>query len=153
MKDIFLTIHQAQQELAKGFSMTDNHLLTIVVATGDKSTQRLVEAALNDPGCRVIAVSSVKEFFEILLENDIDLIIYDPEITSLKGLDAFSIAKFHHPDIPSILVYQPEDYQVTKLLLDKGFLYQMRRPVNELQMKQVCDTVRKIKIERNGNSD
>ena len=84
--------------------MAGNHKWTVVIATKDKSIRRLVEATLSDPKSRIIAVSSVKEFFEILLENDIDLIIYDPKVGDLKELDAFSIAKSYHPNIPSILV-------------------------------------------------
>ena len=128
--------------------MAENHKWTVVVATKDKSISGLVETTLNDPGSRVIAVSTIKEFLEILVEDDIDLIIYDPEIVSLEGLDAFSIAKLYHPDIPSILVYQHEDYEVTRSILDKGVLFRMLKPANELDMKEICEKVRKLKIEK-----
>lgn len=123
--------------------MAENHKWTVVVATKDKSTRRLVEATLNDPESRVIAVSSVKEFFEILSENDIDLIIYDPKITSLKGLDAFSIAKSYHPNIPSILVYEQEKYEVTRSILDKGVIYRMLKPITEHDLEQIWESVHK----------
>ena len=129
----------------KVFVMAENHKWTVVVATKDKPTRKLVEATLNDPKSRVIAVSSVKEFFEILSENDIDLIIYDPKITSLKGLDAFSIAKSYHANIPSILVYEQEKYEVTRSVLDKGVIYRMLKPINEEQLKQIDDSIREPK--------
>lgn len=128
--------------------MVENHKWTVVVATQDKSTRRLVETTLDDPGSRVIAVSTVKEFLEILVKEDVDLIIYDPEIVSLEGLDAFSIAKLHHPDIPSILVYQHEDYEVTRSVLDKGVIFRMLKPADEFSMKEICEKVRKTQIEK-----
>ncbi len=127
--------------------MAENHKWTVVVATKDESTRRLVEGTLNDPESRVIAVSNVKEFFEILSENDIDLIIYDPKITSLKGLDAFSIAKSYHPNIPSILVYEQEKYEVTRSVLNKGVIYRMLKPITEGQLKQIEESVRKASKE------
>ena len=123
--------------------MAENHKWTVVVATKDESTRRLVEATLKDPESRVIAVSSVKEFFKILSENDIDLIIYDPKITSLKGLDAFSIAKSYHPNIPTILVYEQEKYEVTRSVLNKGVIYRMLKPVTEQDLEQIWESVRK----------
>ena len=123
--------------------MSENHKWTVVVATKDESTRRLVEATLNDPGSRVISVSTVKEFLEILEEDDVDLIIYDPEITSLKGLDAFSIAKSYHPNIPLILVYEQEKYEVTRSVLDKGVIYRMLKPITEQDLEQIWESVRK----------
>lgn len=122
-----------------------NHKWTVLVATKDSSIRKVVKQTLSDPQSKVIAVSSVKQFFEILLENDVDLIIYDPKITSLKGLDAFSIAKSYHPNLPSILVYDIEKYEVTRTVLDKGVIYRMLKPVREEELKEICESLHRPK--------
>ncbi|MFQ5824812.1 MAG: response regulator [bacterium] len=115
---------------------------TVLVATKDKSIRKVVKETLSNSQSKVILVSGVKQFFEKLLGEDIDLIIYDPKITSLKGLDAFALAKSYHPNIPSILVYDYEKYEVIRSVLDKGVIYRMLKPINEQDLAQIYDRVR-----------
>ncbi|MFQ5752063.1 MAG: response regulator [bacterium] len=125
--------------------MEKEHIWTVLIATKDKSIQKLVKNTLNDLQSKAILVSSVNQFFEKLLKEDVDLIIFDPEIPALRGLEAFRIAKSYHPNVPSILIYEHEKYAVTRSVLDKGVIYRMLKPVSKQDLDQVCESVRSLK--------
>jgi hypothetical protein len=66
----------------------------------------------------------------------------------MDTMSAFAIAKVYHANIPSILIYGNEDYEVTKSILDKGVIFRMLKPMNKDDLKQICDGIRRRQNER-----
>ncbi|MCI0692231.1 response regulator [candidate division KSB1 bacterium] len=118
---------------------------TILVASKDELIHKFVAQVVNNKESRIIAAISVKAFFEKLIEEEVDLIIYDPDLDPIDTMGAFSIAKTYHPDIPSILIYGNEDYEVTKSILDKGVIFRMLKPINKDDLQQIYDGFRHSK--------
>ena len=110
-----------------------------------RTLHKLVAQAVNNNESRIIAATSVKVFFEKLIEGEVDLIIYDPDLDPIDTMGAFSIAKTYHPNIPSILIYENEDYEVTKSILDKGVIFRMLKPINKDDLQQIYDGFRRSK--------
>ncbi len=121
--------------------MDENRENTILVVTEDKSIRDYVKSIHGKSSYRVILVTNIKEFFDTLLNEDIDLIIYDQDVNSLNGIDAFSVAKSYHPKIPAILIFEKENFETTRSILDKGVIYRMIKPFNKKDFEQVCENV------------
>ncbi len=119
---------------------------TILVASRDELLQELVRDILHDHENKILAVSSVKEFFEKLAEGGVDFIIYDLDILPLSTVDAFAIEQVYHPRIPAIMIYDNENYALTKPILDKGVIFRMLKPVNARDLEQIFEHMRERKI-------
>lgn len=124
--------------------MTPKTVWTVLLVTKDPEIRKTVKAALSGNNNRILTTSSAMQFFEKLnTEKNVDLIIFDPNVPSLKGLEAFSIAKSYHPDIPSILVYGREKYEKTKLVINKGVIYRMLKPINAQDLKEINESLQR----------
>ncbi|MCG3118294.1 MAG: hypothetical protein ALAOOOJD_00462 [bacterium] len=119
---------------------------TILIASQDESLHQLVTQTLQDIESRMISVSSIKAFFEKLAEEKIDLIIYDADLLPLSAMEAFSVTRVSHPRIPSILIYENENFEATKSLIDKGVLFRMAKPIAADNLKQIYASIRKTKM-------
>ena len=118
---------------------------TILVASKDDSIQKLVTDTLRDHENKIIAVSSVKEFLEQLADGSVDFIIYDLDLPPLNTIDAFTIKQVYHPRIPSILIYDNDNYAVTKSIIDKGVIFRMLKPINTHDLRKIFDGIRQRK--------
>lgn len=119
---------------------------TILIASQDEALHQLVTQTLQDLESRVISVSSIKAFFEKLAEGKVDLIIYDTGLLPLSAMEAFSVTKVIHPRIPSILIYEDENFEATKSIIDKGVLFRMAKPIDPDNLKQIYAGIRKTKM-------
>jgi len=127
----------------------NNPRWTILVVSADAAVQKLAANVLTDMQTRVVAIATVKALFEYLLQNEVSLIIFDPDIQPLSGLDAFTIAKSYHPDIPSIFLFENEQYEAAQAAVTKGVIYRMPKPIDENTLKQIFAAVCKAKSNQN----
>ena len=67
----------------------------------------------------------------------------------MTGLDAFTIAKSYHPNIPSIFLFEDEQYAAAQAVATKGVIYRMPKPIDENTLKQISMAVREIKTDQN----
>lgn len=122
---------------------------TILVVSADAAVQKIAANVLTDTQTRIVAIAGVKALFEHLLQNEVGLIIYDPEVQPMTGLDAFTIAKSYHPNIPSIFLFEDEQYVAAQAVAAKGVIYRMPKPIDENTLKQISMAVREIKTDQN----
>lgn len=115
---------------------------TILVISADSVVSTRIDEVLSDERTRVVRVDSVKNFFVELQQREPHLIVYDPEIPSLSGLEAFAIAKHYHPALPAIFLYEEEDFEAAREIMAKGVLYRMPKPLNEEALQQIFANVR-----------
>ncbi len=127
----------------------NNSKWTILVVSADAAVQNLAVKILAGAQTRLIAIASVKALLEYLLHNEASLVIYDPDIAPLSGLDAFAIAKSYHPSIPAIFLFEDEQYEAARIVATKGVIYRMPKPIDENALKQIAEAVRKIKTAQN----
>ncbi|NIS23611.1 response regulator [candidate division KSB1 bacterium] len=114
---------------------------TILVASKDEAIKKVVTNILSDRDNMILSVSSVKEFFEVLTESNVDFIIYDLDLHPLNNTDAFVIEKVYHPRTPTVVIYDTYDYETTKKLLNKGVIYRMLKPINENDLKLLYEHI------------
>ena len=67
--------------------------LSILVAEDDQTSAILIERILNKWGHKVILVHDGMEALEALLNNDIDLVLMDVQMSGIDGLEATSIIR------------------------------------------------------------
>lgn len=115
---------------------------TILVLSADRVVQIRTAATLADAQTRVVAADSVKKFFDHLRQEEPCLVVYDPEVRPLSGLEAFAVAKNYHPNLPAIFLYEEEDFEATREITAKGVLYRMPKPLNQEALKQIFANLR-----------
>lgn len=125
--------------------MAELHKWTILVVSKNRSVRKVVNETLSESKNRIIFTSSIKDFFEKLLGEAIDLIIFDPRLPGLKAIDALSIAKDCYCNIPSLLLDDGENFDVLASLLAKGEIYRVPRPLQKDYLEQLCMGVSKRK--------
>ncbi len=136
-------------ELPLELHLMNQSTWTILVVSADAAVQKLAANVLTDVQTRVVAIANVKALFEYLQQNEVSLIIYDPDIQPLSGLDAFTIAKSYHPNIPSIFLFEDEQYEAAQAAVAKGVIYRMPKPLDENTLKQIFTAVCKVKTSPN----
>lgn len=125
-------------------TMVKPRKLTVLVATKERAIRNVVKETLGQAGNKLLFASSARQFLDLLMEEDVGLIIYDPRIPDLKALDAFRIGKTYHHNIPSILFCDKEDVDVITRILEKGLVYRTSRPLNKHYLRRVFDSVSKF---------
>jgi len=114
---------------------------TVLSVTRDMATRELIEETLDEPGTEIVFVSDLREFFEIIARDDIDLVIYDTKMPSLNALDAFAVSKTYNPDTPSILVTDHEAFDAMSSILEKGFVYRTSKPLDRRYLKEIYNAL------------
>ncbi len=127
--------------------MVELHKWTILTLTRDKDTKRIIRETLDDADNEVIIVSSIKEFFEKIKQKDVDLVIYDPKVASLKALDAFSLVKTYHSNIPTLLMFNEEQFDIISSIMEKGFVFRVSKPLKKAYLEQIYEGICKHKSE------
>ena len=115
--------------------------LSIMLATRDDSlVDRLTDVLGPSYDLRAV-VGSCRETLEFLVDNDIDLIMFDPDLKKLDGLDLLQIIKKMHPEISMVVISDDASYETGVKIAKAGVVYNMPKPIDDNTTRQVVKSV------------
>lgn len=115
----------------------------VLVVTQDNELAKAIEQLLKERWGKVTFALNVKQFFEILAREGVDLIVFDSHIPPLDSLEAFSVARVYYPNIPAILVDNQEKFEEVSSILERGFVFRMSKPFDKQYFDEVSRGIRK----------
>lgn len=118
--------------------MNDLHISKILVVDDNDDNLELIEDFLDDDGYEnIICVLGAKEAYDVLDNNNIDLIILDIMMPEIDGLEACEYIKTNpeYKDIPIIIATAKADLDTLKAGFDAGANDYVRKPItNDVEL-------------------
>ena len=116
----------------------------IVVATIDRNIEDLFFEGLEDDELEVTFLRKASDVLLTILEEDLDLLIVDLELSGISGIDLIPIIRKSRPRLPLIVISNDFTYQVRKMVAQEGVTYQFFKPVNIGELTEVLKTTQSI---------
>jgi DNA-binding response OmpR family regulator len=83
-----------------------------------------------------------------ILDNDVDLLILDVDVTGALGMEMMSVIRRIRPRLPVILVTDDYTHQIRKVAAEQGITYQVFKPMSEFESDAIMQVTEMI-IEKN----
>ena len=116
----------------------------VVVATIDRNIEDLFFEGLEDDELEVTFLRKASDVLLTILEEDLDLLIVDLELSGISGIDLIPIIRKSRPRLPLIVISNDFTYQVRKMVAQEGVTYQFFKPVNIGELTEVLKTTQSI---------
>ena len=116
----------------------------IVVATIDQNIEEVLSNSLGKKAFEVSFLRKASDVLLTILEEDLDLLIFDLELSGISGIDLIPIIRKSRPRLPLIVISNDFTYQVRKMVAQEGVTYQIFKPVNVRELSQVLETTQSI---------
>ena len=116
----------------------------VVVATIDRNIEDLFFKGLGNNGLEVTFLRKASDVLLTILEEDLDLLIVDLELSGISGIDLIPIIRKSRPRLPLIVISNDFTYQVRKMVAQEGVTYQIFKPVNVGELSEVLKTTQNI---------
>ena len=116
----------------------------VVVATIDRNIEDLFFDGLGDDTLEVTFLRKASDVLLTILEEDLDLLIVDLELSGISGIDLIPIIRKSRPRLPLIVISNDFTYQVRKMVAQEKVTYQIFKPVNTGELTEVLKTTQSI---------
>lgn len=103
--------------------------LTVLIATNDKATRKNLMAVLDESDYHAVIVDNCKDALEMLLEQEFDFTIFDPDVEPLTGSDAVEIIKKICPTLPVIVATDEKSYEDGLKIAKSGVYFRIGKPL------------------------
>lgn len=116
--------------------------LTVLIATSDTATRNNLMTVLNEKDYHTVVVDNCKDALEILLEQEFDFTIFDPDIRELSGTEAVEIIRKMRPNLPVIVASDEESYEEGLKIAQTGVYFRIGKPLDADFAKELVKTVK-----------
>jgi DNA-binding NtrC family response regulator len=113
----------------------------VLLATCDPQISEELNRALHHKKVELLTFDNARDMFFAIAENRINLIVFDPEISELKGMGILSVIKKFRPGARVIAMGENLSFETQRALANEGVLYQIPKPMSPGQISQVVETV------------
>ncbi|MBY6221892.1 EAL domain-containing protein [Marinobacter nauticus] len=109
---------------------------TLLLLDDEANIIRALTRTLRRDGYRILSTSSVKEAFELLAENEVQVIISDQRMPEMSGTDFLSEVKAIHPDTVRIVLSGYTDLKSVTEAINQGAIYKfLTKPWDDDQIR------------------
>lgn len=116
----------------------------VVVATIDQKIEDIFSKEFGENRIDIKFLRKASDVLLLILEEDIDLLIVDLELSGISGIDLIPIIRKSRPRLPLIVISNDFTYQVRKMVAQEGVTYQIFKPVNTRELTEVIETTQNI---------
>lgn len=117
--------------------------LTVLIATRDGHFKERVLEVLDKKGYSSVVVDNCKKALLKVLDNSFDLILFDPDLEEIDGVDSIEIIKKIQPSLPIIVTSDESTYE-TDVKIAKVGVHIMDKPLVEQSSEELFASVEKI---------
>jgi DNA-binding NtrC family response regulator len=122
--------------------------LKILLATRDDGFEQSLADVLQHSEYPTLVVRSCREALEYLLDNEVDLVVIDPDLGALDGVGTIELVKKLCPRMPVIVVSEDSSYETCARIAKAGVYFSMAKPIDKKITKELMKSV-----ERRVNGD
>lgn len=116
----------------------------IVVATVDPEVEAIFTRDLADARLQVTCLRKAGEVLLRILEDKVDLLIVDLDLSGIHGIDLVPIVRRSRPRLPIVVISRDFNYQVRQMVAQEGVTYQIFKPVDMREVSEVISTARSL---------
>jgi DNA-binding NtrC family response regulator len=113
----------------------------VLLATADSRISEELKRVLKHKKVELLAFDNAKDMLFAIAENRVNLIVFDPDISELKGLGILSVIKKFRPGTRVIAMGENLSFETQRALANEGVLYQIPKPMSPGQISRVVGTV------------
>jgi len=113
----------------------------VLLATCDQQILQELERVLANKMIELLAFDNAKDMLLTIAERPVDLVIFDPCISELKGVGILSVIKRFKPKMRVIALEDDLSFEKQAAMVNEGVLYQIQKPVNASHISQVVEKV------------
>lgn len=117
--------------------------MNILFATRDEVLKEHTLKIFAEYGHSVAVVSSCKKALEYLLDFNFDLVVFDPDLDELDGLDTLQIIKKSRPKLPLIVTTGETSYETGLKIAKSGVFFRLGKPIDEDITRKLINSVLK----------
>jgi DNA-binding NtrC family response regulator len=113
----------------------------VLVATTDQKMAEELNRAFRNREIQVLTFETARDIILAMAERKIDLMIIDPDVTELKGLEILRIIKKLRPQVRIIAMSEDLSFERRAALVQEGILYQVQTPIQPAQISEVVESI------------
>ena len=113
----------------------------VLLATCDQQISQELKQVLANKMIELLTFDNAKDLLLTIAEKPIDLVIFDPCISELKGVGILSVIKRFKPKARVIVLEDDLSFEKQAAIVNEGVLYQIQKPVNANHISQVVEKV------------
>jgi DNA-binding NtrC family response regulator len=113
----------------------------VLVATTDQQISRELRRVLKHRKVELLAFDNAKDMLLTIAERPIDLVIFDPSISELRGEGILSVIKRFKPKSRVIVLDDDLSFEKQEAMVKEGVLFQIQKPMKPRQISKVVEKV------------
>lgn len=116
----------------------------IVVATVDPEIEAIFARDLADVRFQVTCLRKAGDVLLHILEDKVDLLIVDLDLSGIHGIDLVPIVRRSRPRLPIVVISRDFNYQVRQMVAQEGVTYQIFKPLDMREVSELVTTARTL---------
>jgi DNA-binding NtrC family response regulator len=117
--------------------------LSVLVATQDEDFREMLLAIAKENEYPITIADSCKDALQILLGNEFDLLVLDPNLKELTGLEIIHLIKKICPNTPMIVMSDETTFETGVTIAQAGVYFRLGKPINARITKELVESVAK----------
>jgi DNA-binding NtrC family response regulator len=113
----------------------------VLLATSDQKMAEELSRAFGNREIEVLMFDTARDIILAMAERKIDLMIIDPDVTELKGLEILPVIKKLRPQTRIIAMSEDLSFERRAALVQEGILYQIQAPIHPAQISEVVESI------------
>ncbi|MGH7451378.1 MAG: response regulator [bacterium] len=113
----------------------------VLLATSDQKMAEELNRAFGNKEVEVLMFDTTRDIILAMAERKIDLMILDPDVTELKGLEILPVIKKLRPQVRIIAMSEDLSFERRAALVKEGILYQIQAPIQPAQISEVVESI------------
>ncbi|NIT60134.1 MAG: response regulator [Aliifodinibius sp.] len=119
--------------------------LRILLATKDDFLKQALSNTIDNNDCKIAMVESCKETLGAMVDNDFDLLMVDPDLEKLNGVEAIQLIKKFWPRTPMIVISDDSLFETDAKIAAAGVYYRFGRSFDEQVINELIQGIQKRK--------
>jgi two-component system nitrogen regulation response regulator GlnG len=113
----------------------------VLLATSDQKMAEELNRAFGNREIEVLMFDTARDIILAMAERKTDLMIIDPDVTELKGLEILPVIKKLRPQVRIIAMSEDLSFERRAALVKEGILYQIQAPIQPAQISEVVESI------------
>lgn len=128
----------------ENFELTNKRQKMIIVATIDQQVESSFKNNFAESEYELHFVRRGLEAILQMLEKDVDLLILDPDMNGIIGIEIIPVIRKLRPRLPVILISEDFTFRLRKIAAEQGITYQTIKPRRAAEISNIVSVSQKI---------
>jgi DNA-binding response OmpR family regulator len=116
----------------------------IVIGTFEQDVYDHLRDRLSNDDAHVTLVQSGSKLLLELLDNKVDLLILDLDVTGVLGIEILPVIRRLRPRLPIILITDDMNAKIRKIAAEMGVTYQAYKPMSNAETQAIATATERL---------